>query len=330
MRRWWYGLSAAVVLAAALYVPVPFEVISPGLAAPVAGGDDSPAIVEVVPAADRITGALMLTAVSVARQPTIETLRAILDPNREVVGGITPPGVDEQRFTEIQRSLFQESVRVAAAVGLRAAGRQVTVRGGGARIEQVLPDTPAEGALEQGDVIVEAAGQRVQLASQLLAVMARQTSGDRVRLTVRRAGAEIRLQVRVRPLPGTNRPGLGVLVSTVRPTIELPVEVRPTEALPIGGESAGLMIALTVYDLTDPADLTAGRRIAGTGTIDLSGNVGEVSAIRAKVVAARRAGADVFLVPSSQAGEARQAADGALEVIGVGTLDEAIRRLGAG
>lgn len=330
MKRGFYVVSMAVLVAAAVSVPLPLFVIAPGLAAPIAGSQDAPAVIEVEESTDSVSGQLLLTAVGASREPALDTLLAVIDPNREVVSGIVPSGVDREQFDELQRRLFDESVRVAAAAGLQASGLQVTVRGGGARVEQVMSGTPAEDAIEQGDVIVEAAGERIRLSSQLLAVMARQSSGDRVPITVQRGDDRLDLEVRVRPLPGTSRPGLGVLVSTVQPTIELPVDVRTTDALNIGGQSAGLMIALTVHDLTDPADLTRGRRVAGTGTIDLDGRVGEISGVRAKVVAATRAGADVFLAPASQADEARRAAPDDLTVIGVDSLQDAIARLGAG
>src|SRR2546423_9216562 len=45
----------------------------------------------------------------------------------------------------------------------------------------------------------------------------------------------------------------------------------------------------SVYDLASPVDLARGRVVAGTGTIDLDGRVGEIGGIAEKVVGARRA-----------------------------------------
>jgi PDZ domain-containing protein len=84
------------------------------------------------------------------------------------------------------------------------------------------------------------------------------------------------------------------------------------------------MLALTVYDLADPGDLAQGRTIAGTGTIDLAGNVGPVGGVREKVAAARRARATVFLVPADEAREARDAAGNTLAVKPVRTFAEAV------
>jgi PDZ domain-containing protein len=93
----------------------------------------------------------------------------------------------------------------------------------------------------------------------------------------------------------------------------------------VGGPSAGLMIGLAVYDLVDDTDMAAGRRIAGTGTLDIDGRVGPINSVELKVPAALRQGAQVFLAPASQAEAARSAvpAGSDLRVIGVDTFDDA-------
>jgi PDZ domain-containing protein len=65
----------------------------------------------------------------------------------------------------------------------------------------------------------------------------------------------------------------------------------------IGGPSAGLAMALAITDTLTPGNLTGGKRVAVTGTIDPEGNVGEIGGIEQKTVAARAAGVSLFLVP---------------------------------
>jgi predicted S18 family serine protease len=95
------------------------------------------------------------------------------------------------------------------------------------------------------------------------------------------------------------------------------------------GGSGGLMYALEIGDALDSRDLAKGRNIAGTGTITADGAVGPILSIALKARAAERWGADLFMAPSSQVTEARHAAP-TLRVVGVRTLDEAIRALTAG
>ncbi len=87
------------------------------------------------------------------------------------------------------------------------------------------------------------------------------------------------------------------------------------------------MVALTVDELADKGGLTAGRLIAGMGTIDARGRVGPVGGVAQKVAAAIDAGTEVFLVPAREADAARRAAGETLQVIPVITLDGAIAAL---
>lgn len=64
-----------------------------------------------------------------------------------------------------------------------------------------------------------------------------------------------------------------------------------------GGPSGGLMSALSIYNSLVEQDLTHGLKIAGTGTIDINGNVGQIGGMYSKIYTAYYLGADVFFVP---------------------------------
>ncbi len=95
----------------------------------------------------------------------------------------------------------------------------------------------------------------------------------------------------------------------------------------VGGPSAGLLIALAVADLASPDDIAGGRLIAGTGALSDDGTVGAVGGVEDKVLAAQRAGADVFLVAAAQV-EAARAVAGDMAVLGVEDLAGAVAALG--
>jgi PDZ domain-containing protein len=96
----------------------------------------------------------------------------------------------------------------------------------------------------------------------------------------------------------------------------------------IGGPSAGLMYSLGLYDLLTPGDLTDGQLVAGTGTMELDGTVGPIGGITDKIVAARRVGADVFLVPKDNLAEARTEDAGDMRLVAVSSFDDAVTALG--
>lgn len=106
---------------------------------------------------------------------------------------------------------------------------------------------------------------------------------------------------------------------------------RPFEASfgkeDIGGPSAGLMFTLGLIDKLTPADLTGGRIIAGTGSVDEAGAVGRISGIPQKLLGAKAAGAHIFLVPADNCAEAVRNAVPGLPTAEVATVDEALEAL---
>ena len=66
-------------------------------------------------------------------------------------------------------------------------------------------------------------------------------------------------------------------------------------------------MALAIIDRLTPGELTGGKRVAVTGTIDPDGNVGEIGGLPQKAVAARAAHAQIFIVPVCKADSAQAA-----------------------
>jgi PDZ domain-containing protein len=99
----------------------------------------------------------------------------------------------------------------------------------------------------------------------------------------------------------------------------------------VGGPSAGLLFSLGIVDMLDGdgsgGDLTGGRSVAGTGTIDDAGKVGAVGGVALKVQAAHRDGATVFLVPKAECHDAKASAPKSMRLIPVTTLKGAVSAL---
>ncbi|WKX70600.1 PDZ domain-containing protein [Streptomyces sp. XD-27] len=101
----------------------------------------------------------------------------------------------------------------------------------------------------------------------------------------------------------------------------------------VGGPSAGLLFSLGIIDKLDGdgrgGDLTGGRVIAGTGTIEPDGTVGRVGGVPLKTLAAKRDGATVFLVPKGECSEAEEGLPKGLQLIPVTKLNDAVSSLRA-
>lgn len=323
-------IAGLLLVSAATIVPLPFFLEAPGVV------EELGKRVKVErPGSPPLDGDYLLTTVYLAPGTTVGIVDAWLDPSTRVLraGEILAPGQDAQEFFNRQQAVFNETAQQAAAVGLRAAGFDVgpdDLHGDGALVVRALPRSAADGLLLPGDTIVEANGRPIETLEDLLSALGDARAGDPVQLTVRRDGRQRDVEVRPRPVPGVSeQPILGIQPRTLNARINLPVQVK-VNSDNIGGPSAGLMIALTVFDKVDPVNLASGRRIAGTGTIALDGGrVGPIGGIQQKVLAAARQRIDVFLAPGEQLAEARGGLPpgSSMEVIGVHTFADAVDAL---
>jgi len=64
-----------------------------------------------------------------------------------------------------------------------------------------------------------------------------------------------------------------------------------------GGPSGGLLQSLYIFNELTPNDITGGNKIAGTGTIDVDGNVGAIGGIEQKIITSVMNNIDIFFVP---------------------------------
>jgi Lon-like protease len=328
LMGWWP--FAALILAllsipVAVVTKIPYYAISPGAAVSV----EQLVHVKNGPSFDP-KGEILLTTVGLKRTTIVEALQGWLDPTIDVVRerAIVPPDVGANKLREFNLQLMDTSKQQALAVAFQELGYDV-VHGKGARVVDVVKDTPAVPILHKGDVIEAVDGAPTNLDADAVRVLRGHKPGDTVRLTIRAVGAAAPHDQTVQLTTNPDRPKrgfLGVRLETHQPTFDFPFEVD-LESERIGGPSAGLAFTLEVLDIITEGELTGGRTVAATGTIELDGRVGEVGGVAQKTVAVREAGADIFLVPTGELKQARKIAGGHLRVEPVRNLHDALRIL---
>jgi PDZ domain-containing protein len=94
----------------------------------------------------------------------------------------------------------------------------------------------------------------------------------------------------------------------------------------VGGPSGGMIFTLAVIELLTKENLLNGRTVAGTGTIDEDGTIGPIGGIDEKLIAAKRAGVDLFLAPRENCSELSSIPEG-ITVAAVESIDEAVAAL---
>ncbi len=276
------------------------------------------------------TGAFFLTTVIPQTPITAgEWVVGQLSPAVKIVPPeqIVPPGTTAQALAQQEYQMLDESETTAIVEGLRLAGYDATIEGKGARVVSILPDSPAKGVLQAGDVIVGLNGQPIRTTSDLTNQLVAQDAHAAVPLQIERDGHKMDVAV---PLMPPSKPGqpprIGILVESAGFSVQLPFPVEIVPQKISGGPSAGLMFTLTVYNMVTPEDLTGGRKIAGTGTISLDGTVGPIGGVQQKVAGAEIAGAEYFLSPPENYEDARAVARH-IQVVKVDTAEQAIQFL---
>jgi Lon-like protease len=243
----------------------------------------------------------------------------------EVING---DRTDEER-RQANLAQMERSKDVATVVALQFLGLAGEPSGSGALVRNVQPDSAADGVLVATDVIIEVAGEPIQFADELVAAVQQRSPGEALELAVQHFdGSTETVSVVLGESPDdADAAQLGVEVTTHELTADFPIDVD-IDSGDVSGPSAGLAFTLGVIDVLTPGELTGGKLVATTGTINLDGSVGPVGGVAQKAVAARKAGVALFIVPSSEYEEAlTQSGDMQVEV--ADTLEEAIAVLEA-
>ena len=301
--------------------PVPYVELGPGPTENTLGTHDGKPIITIEGQAEtKSAGQLRLTTVNVRDNLTLlDAVRGWISGDSSVVPRdlVYPPDKTEEQVDQENANSFKASQTSAETVALRKLGFPVLVT-----VTEVGAGLPAENTLKAGDVITTIDGTTVTSSQKLRDLVRAKPAGAVLQVGYTRDG--VAAVAGVATAPGEDgAPRLGVVIEHKQPA---PFDVK-FDLDRIGGPSAGLMFALGVIDKIDPADLTGGIRIAGTGTIDDDGNVGPIGGIPQKLVGAKDAGAQIFLVPADNCAEALRNAVPGLPMAKVATVDDALTAL---
>ncbi len=313
----------ALLVGVAMLVPTPYAVTSPGPTFNTLGDVKGKPLIDVVGAPSYDSkGQLRFTTVQLAGGPGFDvTLPRLLEGWLDGAQTVSPaevyfpPDVTQEQVDAANAQEMTTSQEDATVAALEELGYSVPAT---LTIADTVDGSGAAGALRKDDVLVALDGTPIPGYAELTAFMDAVTAGAVVQVTVQRDGAET-----VVPVTTTaDRSGRALLGVLIDPTFHLPVDVR-IQIEDVGGPSAGTMFALGIInELTQP-DETGGNVIAGTGTMALDGEVGEIGGIRQKMLGARHDGAQWFLAPVANCGDVVGNEPGGLDVVAVATLHEA-------
>ena len=228
---------------------------------------------------------------------------------------IYPEGWDDAKMDEQSDLMMLDSQANAKGAALSLLEIPYTTE---IKVTMVEKKGPAGNILKAADTLLTVQGEKATGIEQVRRLVA-ETKGERtVDMEIVRDGKK--LSVSVLPKQIDKQWRMGIYVQTV-PTFPFEIDVQVGN---VGGPSAGQMLALAIYDKLTPGELTGGKRIAGTGTIDLDGKIGPIGGAKQKMYGAQRAGHEWFLVPSENCDQVIGNIPDGLKVVKVSTIQDSL------
>lgn len=216
--------------------------------------------------------------------------------------------------------MLDNSINNATYVAYNYAGKNLTIK----EIQNIVIATTKDNGLKIGDIILSIDNYDVENNKTIKEYLSSLNPGDKVNLKIKRNDKEETISITI-----DEDKVIGIMLIT-NYIYETPDDLNINFRSGEGGSSGGLVLALGIYSEITGTDILKGRNIAGTGTIDIDGTVGEIDGIKYKIAGAVRNKMDVVLVSPYNYEEAKQVVkenNYNIEIVCVKTFEEAINYL---
>ncbi len=276
----------------------------------------------------KLSGSLNMAYVSQVDGTIPMLLYALLNPNWDIakeeeviVGNET---IEDEEYRN--KMLLEEANDIAVLVAYDHS--DISYKTENNKVYVTYVDDLAQTELKVKDQIIKIDGKTVTQRQDLYDFIKNKKPNDKISFTVIRNGKEKKCNTTL--IDVNHEAKVGVIITEtldIKSDYHVDLKFKNSES----GSSGGLMMALTIYSYLNKIDLTNGKKIVGTGTIDRQGNVGEISGIKYKLMGAVKEHADVFLVPQGEnyveARDLKKEKDYDIDIIPIETFDEALQYL---
>lgn len=216
--------------------------------------------------------------------------------------------------------MLENSIQNATLVAYKEANKKIEIK----ETKNIVIATTKDNGIEIGDEIIEVDNTPVIDITTIKKYLETKKENDIVKIKIKRNGKTKEIPI---TLDKTKVIGIAMITNYEYETEdELNINFKSGE----GGSSGGLVLALGIYSEITGIDLLKGRNVAGTGTIDDLGNVGEIDGVKYKIAGAVKNKMDVILVSPYNYEEAKKVIkenNYKIELVKVSTFKEAIEYL---
>jgi len=316
-NNFFFCLILLIIIICAI-VRLPFDVEMPG------GTIDLGNRVKVNGESVDIKGSFNMAYVSVVQGSIPHIIAGLIIPDWDVVPQEENMYENETRedANKRDRLLLEQSKDYAIVAAMQSANIKYEIKNKVNYVSYI--SEKANTTIKIGDNILKCNGEEVVDLNYFKEIVNKANAGDKLDFIVKRDGKEVEASGIVYEEDDEKYVGLYVLTTfDIESDLKIEIDSKSSES----GPSGGMMMALMVYNAITKQDLTNGKKVVGTGTIDLEGKVGEIGGVKYKLMGAVKNKADVFLVPEGNYEEAIKVKEQKkydIEIVKVTTLKDAI------
>jgi len=268
-------------------------------------------------------GSINMTYVSLIKGTIPTYLLAKVIPTWDIVDNddITYDGNLDETI-KIDRYYLEESISNAYMVAYNEAGIDYRIKDTNNYVTYIYEKSDTN--LKLFDKIEKYDNIKFQTFNEMQEYISSKNIGDKIEFVVERNNKTINCYAILIEIDGASKIGVGsAVINEYDSNINIDVKSKKSES----GSSGGFMTTLAIYNALTKEDITKGKIIAGTGTIDSEGNVGIIGGVKYKLSGAVKNNADIMLVPKDNYKEAlkykkEQKFD--IELVSISTFKEAI------
>ena len=217
-----------------------------------------------------------------------------------------------EEINERNKIMRDNSLDIAVLVAYQEAGKYINIKSK----KNIVMAKTTDNNFEVGDIILTVNDKVCDEVKDIKEIINNSEENDIIKFKVLRNEKELEIENKV------------VLVTDYEYDLDPKIDIKFKNSE--SGSSGGLMLTLTIYNAVSSEDLIKGRNIAGTGTINTDGTVGEIDGIKYKIMGAAKNNMDIVFVPSSNYEDAintKNKYNYDLEIIKVDTFNEVLEYL---
>lgn len=276
---------------------------------------------------DNIKGSFSMCYVSLMKGTLPVLALSYVFPNWDIKPSkdITIDGGSVDELITLEKLYYDSSINTATILAYQKAGEKIDITKTNLNVIYIADEAVTN--IKLYDKLVSVEGKKITSLEELKELVNTYKEHDKIKIEIERNGKIVETESEIYKMDNELKVGVSLLATYDYKT-EIPVSIKTKSSE--SGSSGGLMLTLAIYNKLTEEDITKGKKIVGTGTIDVNGVVGEIDGVKYKLLGAEKNGGEIFLCPNENYEEALKVKrENNLKIVvkAVTTFDEALSYL---